>query len=134
MTAPVARGTRLLEYTGERISQDEAARRYYRGTTPRSHVLLFEIDADTVIDGATGEGAARWVNHSCAPNCRTVTVGRRIFIETLRALPAGVELTYDYGLTAPEPLPRDWRRRYACRCGAPRCRGTLLAGVRAAAR
>ncbi len=126
-TAPVAAGTRVLEYTGERISHAEAAARYYDGRSPRPHVLLFTVDRGTVIDGATGDGYGRYVNHSCDPNCATVTVRGRVFIETLREVPAGVELTYDYRLTRPQPLPRDWRRRYPCRCGAARCRGTMLA-------
>jgi SET domain-containing protein len=125
-TAPIPKGRRVLEYTGERISHDEAAERYYDERAPRPHVLLFTVDRKTLIDGAVGEGSARYVNHSCDPNCTTVIVRGRVYIETIRAVAAGAELTYDYLLTRPEPLPCDWRRRYACRCDAPKCRGTML--------
>jgi len=126
-TAPIAQGRRVLEYTGERISHAEAAERYYDGASPHAHVLLFTVDRKTVIDGAVGEGVGRYVNHSCDPNCMTVTVRGRVFVETLRDVATGEELTYDYRLTRPQPLPRDWRRRYPCHCGTVRCRGTMLA-------
>ena len=126
-TAPIAAETRVVEYTGERITHQEAAERYYDGRSPRPHVLLFTVDRKTVIDGAVGNGCARYVNHSCAPNCTTVTVRGRVFIETVRDVRRGEELTYDYRLTRPQPLPRDWRRRYPCHCGSERCRGTMLA-------
>jgi SET domain-containing protein len=123
---PLPAGTRVLEYTGERISHAEAARRYDDERGDDTHTVLFTVDARTVIDPAAGGGPARFVNHSCDPNCETFDEGGRIFIETVRAVPAGAELTYDYRMRRPRPLPRDWRRRYACRCGAPRCRGTML--------
>lgn len=123
---PVAAGTRLLEYLGERISHAEAARRYYAAATPDAFVLLFTVDRTTVIDGGAGGRAARYVNHSCEPNCLTFAEDGRIFIESVRDIPAGGELTYDYRMQRPTPLPRDWRRRYGCRCGAARCRGTML--------
>jgi uncharacterized protein len=126
-TRRIPAGTRVLEYTGERISHAEAARRYDDERDPHAHTLLFTVDRSTVIDGRIGPGIARWVNHSCAPNCATFLDAGRIFIETVREVPAGAELTYDYRMHRPRPLPRDWRRRYACRCWAPRCRGTMLA-------
>ena len=126
-TRRIPAGTRVLEYTGERISYAEAARRYDDGGAPHAHTLLFTVDRRTAIDGAIGPGIARYVNHSCQPNCGTFVERGRIFIETVREVPAGAELTYDYRMHRPRPLPRDWRRRYACRCGAPRCRGTMLA-------
>jgi hypothetical protein len=123
---PIAAGTRLLEYLGERISHTEAGRRYYAAATPDAHVLLFTVDRWTVIDGGVGGRAARYVNHSCDPNCEADTEAGRIFITSLRDIAAGEEITYDYNMDAPRPLPRDWRRRYGCRCGAARCRGTML--------
>lgn len=126
-TRRIAADTRVLEYTGERISHAEAATRYDDERMPHAHTLLFTVDRATVIDGGVGDGIGRYVNHSCAPNCEVFVEDGRIFIETLRELPAGTELTFDYRLRRPRPLPRDWRRRYACHCGAPRCRGTMLA-------
>ena len=125
-TRDIPAGTRVLEYTGERISHAEAARRFDDGARV-AHTMFFTVDRSIVIDGAAGGGPARYVNHSCAPNCDTFDEDGRIYIESIRDVAAGTELTYDYRLRRPSPLPRDWRRRYACRCGAPRCRGTLLA-------
>lgn len=122
----IPKGTLLLEYLGERISHEEAGERYYAAKEPDAFVLLFTVDRKVVIDGGVGGRAARYVNHSCAPNCEADELGGRIFITSIRDIPAGAELTYDYNMEAPSPLPRDWRRRYACRCGAPRCRGTIV--------
>lgn len=125
-TRAIPKGTVLLEYLGERISHTEAGERYYAAKDPDAFVLLFTVDRRVVIDGGVGGRAARYVNHSCDPNCEADELSGRIFITSIRDIPAGAELTYDYNMEAPSPLPRDWRRRYACRCGAPRCRGTMV--------
>ncbi len=125
-TRVVPKGTLLLEYLGERISHEEAGERYYAAKEPDAFVLLFTVDRKVVIDGGVGGRAARYVNHSCDPNCEADEIGGRIFITSIRDIPTGAELTYDYNMEAPSPLPRDWRRRYACRCGTPRCRGTIV--------
>jgi SET domain-containing protein len=122
----IPKGTLLLEYLGERISHTAAGERYYASAKPDAFVLLFTVDRKVVIDGGVGGRAARYVNHSCDPNCEADELGGRIFITSIRDIPAGAELTYDYNMEAPSPLPRDWRSRYACRCGAPRCRGTIV--------
>jgi len=122
----VPKGTLLLEYLGERITHEEAGERYYAATKPDAFVLLFTVDRKVVIDGGVGGRAARYVNHSCDPNCEADEIGGRIFIASIRDIAAGEELTYDYNMEAPSPLPRDWRRRYACRCGTPSCRGTIV--------
>lgn len=125
-TRAVPKGTLLLEYLGERISHEEAGERYYAAKEPDAFVLLFTVNRKVVIDGGVGGRAARYVNHSCDPNCEADEIGGRIFITSIRDIPAGAELTYDYNMEAPSPLPRDWRRRYACRCGTERCRGTIV--------
>src|SRR5687768_10679939 len=66
---PVRKGTRIIEYTGERISHDEADRRYDDAGMGRHHTFLFSVDRKTVIDAAVGGNDARFINHSCAPNC-----------------------------------------------------------------
>ena len=126
-TRAIPKHTLLLEYLGERISHEEAGERYYATKAPDAFVLLFTVDRRVVIDGGVGGRAARYVNHSCDPNCEADEIGGRIFISSIRDIPAGAEITYDYNLEAPSPLPRDWRRRYACHCGAARCRGTIVA-------
>jgi uncharacterized protein len=80
-----------------------------------------------VIDAASRGNAARWINHSCDPNCETEeTDDGRVFIQALRDIKRGEELNYDYGLVIDERITPTLKRNYACRCGAASCRGTML--------
>ena len=83
-----------------------------------------------VIDAAVGGNAARWINHSCAPNCDAVIEDGRIWIETIRAVAPGEELAYDYQYVLEERHTPAAKRRFPCSCGARRCRGTLLTSKR----
>ena len=88
----------------------------------------------TLIDGNEGSNVARWINHSCAPNCEAVVQederDRRhkdkIFIEAIRDIAAGEELTYNYGIRLAERHTPKLKKLWACRCGAPDCTGTIL--------
>jgi hypothetical protein len=117
---------RLIEYTGQRVSNDEAYRRYDDDAMEHPHTFLFTVDARTIIDAAVDGNDARFINHSCDPNCEAVDDGGRIFIEALRNIRPGEELTYDYQLERSGRWRKEWVERYACRCGAANCRGTLL--------
>lgn len=127
----IPKGTPILEYTGERITSEEADARYDDDQFEHPHVLLFTVDKDMLIDGAHGSNEARFINHSCEPNCEAVVEDGRIFIEALHDIAAGEELTYDYQLERPGRFRAEWQERYACRCGAPSCRGTMLKPRRA---
>jgi len=122
----IRKGARIIEYLGERISPAEADARYEGGPAKHPRVLLFTVDAETVIDAGTGGNAARFINHSCKPNCEAVTRGGRIWISAVRNIQIGEELTYDYGLTGEPEDPDEQKRLYACRCGADTCRGTMF--------
>src|SRR5438132_7236084 len=67
-TRAIAKGERILEYVGERISHEEADARYDDAAMARHHTFLFTVDEDTCIDGAVGGNESRLINHSCAPN------------------------------------------------------------------
>jgi len=123
---PIARGTRIIEYTGERISHAEADARYDDARMTRHHTFLFTVDGTTVIDAAIGGSAARFLNHSCEPNCAPVVERGRVFIEAAREIRPGEELTYDYAYRREGGADEDREERYACGCGARRCRGSLL--------
>jgi uncharacterized protein len=125
-TRRIRRGARILEYVGERISDAEADRRYDDDAMEHPHTFLFTVDANTVIDGAVGGNAGRFMNHSCDPNCEAVDEDGRIFIEALRNIRVGEELVYDYRLERDGHWRKEFAERYACRCGAPNCRGVLL--------
>ena len=122
----IHKGTRLIEYVGERISPEAADLRYDDDAMVVPHTFLFTVDAHTVIDAAVGGNEARFINHSCNPNCEAVDDDGRIFIEAIRNIRPGEELTYDYHLERDGRWRKEWAERYACRCGAPNCRGTLL--------
>jgi len=128
-TERIAKGTRLIEYTGERMTPEEADRRY-PDSDERHHTYLFAIDDDVVIDAAVGGNEARFLNHSCEPNCDAVIDEKRIFIEAIREIEPGEELTYDYAYVLDERHTPAAKRRYPCTCGAARCRGTILAKKR----
>jgi uncharacterized protein len=122
----IRKGTRIIEYTGEIITDDEADRRYDDETMARHHTFLFAVDVNHVIDGARKGNAARFINHSCEPNCEAVIEENRVYIDALRTIRAGEELLYDYQYERDGIPDESWNRLYACYCGTPSCRGTIL--------
>ncbi len=122
----IRRGTRIVEYTGERLDQAAVDARYAGPAAEDPHTMLFQTGPDSCIDASVGGSAARFVNHSCRPNCEALQEGERVFIHAIRNIQPGVELTYDYSLQIERGHSAARARRYACRCGAPRCRGTML--------
>ena len=122
----IPRGTRVLEYLGERISHQEADRRYEHKSADDNHTFLFIADDTTVIDAGVGGNEARFVNHACDPNCESVIERARVFIDAVRAIAPGEELTYDYQIQREADDPPDIDAVFACRCGSRRCRGTMM--------
>jgi SET domain-containing protein len=123
-------GTRIIEYAGERISQEEANERYDDTAMSRHHTFLFSVDDDTCIDASREYNEARYINHSCEPNTEAVDEKGRIYIYSLRDIMPGEELVYDYAFERDEHTTEEDEQRYACHCGAPTCRGTILAPPR----
>ena len=124
------RGEMIIEYIGEVISWDEALDRHPHDPSQPDHTFYFHIDDGRVIDASRRGNAARWFNHSCAPNCEADEVRGRVFIKALRSIKAGEELTYNYGLTIDERYTPSLKKRFACHCGARECRGTMLSPKR----
>ena len=122
----IRKGTRVIEYLGERVSHAEADRRYEDKDPSDNHTFLFIVDARTVIDAGVDGNEARFVNHGCAPNCESVIENRRVYIEALRTIEPGEELTYDYQIQREADDPPDVDEVFACRCGAAACRGSML--------
>lgn len=119
-------GTRVVEYTGERITKAEAAQRETQRLARRHRgqdgcVYIFELNARHDLDGRTRGNVARLINHSCAPNCRVEVLGGQIWIVARRDIAAGEELTFDYGFKFSE-----WMH-HACLCGDARCAGFIVA-------
>lgn len=124
----IRRGERVIEYIGERITHGEADRRYPDDESP--HTMLFIVDRKIVIDATRTGNSARWINHSCRPNCESIEDEKRIFIEATRDIGPGEELTYDYNLILDERHTPAAKRENPCLCGEKRCRGTLLGSKR----
>ena len=119
---PIARGSRIVEYDGERLSKEAADDRY----AGRPVTYLFGYGEEgKVIDGF---GTAMFINHSCAPNCETTERNERIYIDAIRDIAAGEELLYEYHLYDSEEEHQN------CYCGAPNCRGTMFSDAELARR
>ncbi|MGH7616098.1 MAG: SET domain-containing protein, partial [Gemmatimonadaceae bacterium] len=112
------------------ISSAESEARYPDEPGERHHTFLFAIDDDVVIDAAVEGNDARFINHSCDPNCDAVIESGRIWIESVREIQPGEELAYDYKYKLEERHTPARKRRFPCSCGSPKCRGTILAKKR----
>jgi hypothetical protein len=128
-TRRIRKGTRIVEYLGDRITHEQADARYEAKGQDDGHTFLFVVDSRVVIDAGVNGNDARFINHCCNPNCETVIEDRRVFIEALRTIQPGEELGYEYGLTWESTDDPGELANYACRCGAAVCRGTMLDAV-----
>ena len=117
----IPEGTRIIEYTGRRVSWERAA-----DDENDPHTFIFGLDNGEVIDPTIGGNDARWINHCCDPNCEAIEEDDRIFIYATRDVEAGEELFYDYALEIDEPVTEESKRKFACHCGSANCRGTML--------
>lgn len=129
----IKKGERLIEYRGERITHAQADRSAGHGVDS-GHTFLFTLNDRYVIDATRKGNSARWINHSCDPNCESVLVeddadhrNDRVYIESIRTLQPGEELSYDYGILLDDtPHTPEMKKLWECRCGSPKCTGTLL--------
>jgi hypothetical protein len=112
-SGPIENGARIVEYTGPRITKEQADAKYEHSLT----TYLFGIgDGAKVIDG---HGIAMFINHSCDPNCETDEKRGRVWIKAIRDIAAGEELTYDYNLYDGDD------DEAICNCGAASCRKSM---------
>ena len=122
----IARGTRIIEYTGERIPL--ARLLADAGAAAGAPVYTFRLNESTVVDGTRGGNEARLINHSCDPNCEVYVFEERLYVYAMRDIARGEELTFDYHLSRAlkGATKRGASAAYPCRCGSPKCRGTML--------
>jgi SET domain-containing protein len=131
--APLRKGERVIEYRGLRrthaeVDADDA------GDVESGHTFLFTLNDDYVIDANHKGNDARWINHSCEPNCEAVIAeaeggdrtADKVFIEAIRDIKPGEELTYNYGITLAERHTPRLKKIWECRCGSRKCTGTML--------
>jgi len=126
-TRTIRKGTTIIEYRGERTTWKVARLRPDSDPDNPHHTFIFELADGSVIDADVRGNAARWINHSCDPNCDTYEDDEgRVFIEACRTIRRGEELTYDYQLSYDGRISARVLAEYECRCGASRCRGSML--------
>jgi SET domain-containing protein len=122
----IRKGTRIIEYLGDRVSHRQADLRYEHKDIDDNHTFLFIVDRGVVIDGGVNGNDARFINHSCDPNSESLIDDRRVFIEAIRTIQPGEEITYDYQIGRDRTDPPNVDEIFACRCGAGSCRGSML--------
>ena len=124
-TANIRKGKRITEYLGEPITHEEADRRY-DDNNGRHHTFLFILDDDTAIDARYRGSDAKYINHSCDPNCESVIEDGHIWIDAIKSIKPEEELVYDYQFEWQDEYEPEDVRYYACRCGSEKCRGTII--------
>ena len=123
----IPKGTRIIEYVGEKISNAEADRRYDDDTMANHHTFLFILNSKQCLDATFEGNESRFINHSCDPNAEAFIPRGRIWIESMRDIQAGEELTYDYMYDMDKSYTDDdLFNLYGCRCGAAKCRKTIV--------
>ncbi len=131
--APIAKGETVIQYKGRLITHAQADRLYGDGADT-GHTFLFTLNERYIVDANQGGNTARWINHSCEPNCEAAIEEDddgdprrdRVLIQAIRDIAPGEELTYNYGIVLDVPHTAKMKKLWACRCGSPRCTGTLL--------
>lgn len=129
-TKNIAKGTTIFEYLGDRITPEQADEKAnLMDYDDPSHTFFFSISNGMVIDGGVNGNDARFINHSCEPNCEAQEneTGDHVYIVALKNIKSGDELTFDYGLIIDDELTPDLEQQYMCLCASPKCRGTMLA-------
>ena len=128
-TRRIKKDERLIEYLGECIDEAESDVRYPDTEMGRHHTFLFAIgDGDRVLDAGPLDWPAKYINHSCDPNCEAIEEeDGRVFISAKRKIEPGQELLYDYAYERTAEHTEEDELLYVCRCGSPKCRGTIMA-------
>lgn len=130
---PIRKGERIVRYKGTLRSHKEVDR-LYGDQDENGHTFLFTVNDEYVIDANEGGNVARWINHSCDPNCESVIEENdkgkahkdKVFIEAIRDIKPGEELTYNYGIVLEERYTPKLKKLWECRCGSKKCTGTML--------
>ena len=130
---PIAKGERIVRYKGKLRTHEEVDAEY-GDVDEDGHTFLFTLNDDYVIDANVEGNIARWINYSCEPNAEAVLEENnngkshkdKVYIEAIRDIKAGEELSYNYGIVLDEPHTPALKKLWACHCGSPKCTGTML--------
>lgn len=122
----ISKGERIIEYKGRHISWKKAVRDPPHDPKNPNHTFYFNLEDGDVIDPLVRGNEARWINHSCDPNCEAIEEKGRVFIYALHDLAPGEELFYDYKLQVEGRRTQKLKNDFECRCRSANCRGTML--------
>ncbi len=127
-TKNIVKSTKIIEYIGEKISKKEGDRRSARRIKEHldskvdGSVYIFELDNKYDIDGSPKYNKARYINHSCSPNCEVEIKQGKIWIKSIKKIKKNEELSYDYGYS----FDKDDFRDHPCKCGSNKCIGFII--------
>lgn len=123
----ISKGTKIIEYIGKKVTKKQAEKiaeiQFKKGEskkTSEGHVYLFELNSKYDIDGNVSWNPARFINHSCDPNCETDNIRGHIWICAKKNIKKGEELSYDYGYSLADAL------EHPCKCGSKNCCGYIV--------
>ncbi len=122
----IVKGTKVIEYVGEKINKKESDKRgdqelnLSKTDKTKGSVYIFELDKKYDVDGNVSYNTAKWINHSCDPNCETDIVDGHIWITAIKDVKKGEELSYDYNYGLD-----DWEE-HPCKCGCAKCAGYIV--------
>ena len=127
-TTHVKKGEKIIQYIGEKITRSEGDRRSekrikrYLNSQKTGSVYIFELNKRFDIDGSPSYNKARYINHSCNPNCEVEITKGEIWISSIKNIKKGEELSYDYGYEFDEEDYKD----HICNCGSKNCIGYII--------
>lgn len=127
-TRAIKKNTKIIEYIGEKILRSEGNKRSAKRIKDFLHseetgsVYIFELNTKYDIDGSHEYNKARYINHSCNPNCEVDIINGKIWISSIKKINIGQELTYDYGYEFDKNDYKD----HICRCGYNKCIGYII--------
>ncbi len=127
-TRNIKKGTRIIEYIGEKVTRSEGNRRSekrikkYLNSNKTGSVYIFELNRKFDIDGSPSYNKARYINHSCKPNCEVDIIKDQIWISAIKNIKKGEELSYDYGYE----FDKDDYKDHICKCGSKICIGFII--------
>ncbi len=127
-TKNIRKNKKIIEYIGEKILKSEGDKRSeqrikkYLNSSKTGSVYIFELNKDYDIDGSPAYNKARYINHSCDPNCEVDIVDNEIWISSIKSIKKGDELSYDYGYE----FDKDDYKDHTCKCGSKNCIGYII--------
>ncbi len=127
-TKDISKGTRIIQYIGDKVTKSEGDRRSalrikkYLNSSITGSVYIFELNKKFDIDGNVKRNKARFINHSCDPNCEVDISNDEIWISSIKNIKKGSELNYDYGYE----FDKDDYKDHICNCGSKNCIGYII--------